>query len=145
MGIYSKKLLKPENIDATAAETEPKKDGINKETVQKQLVLRQMDDSSNFSFDDFLKETIAWHKKTENQSKVKTIKFNFHSIEATQNTVDILTRKNKEVGSNRKKNKIYHKFLLLLSLSLPLSLFLLSNRSNSQFGWVRKFSKVQVP
>lgn len=97
MGIYSKKSLKPDNVDRTVAEAEPKKDGINKETVQKQLVLRQMDDSSNFSFDDFLKETIAWHNKNEDETKTKTIKFNFHSIEATQSTVDILTRKSKEI------------------------------------------------
>lgn len=87
--------MKPENAGGTG--NEPKKDGINKETVQKQLVMRQMDASSNFSFDDFLKETIEWHNKAENEKKTKTIKFNFNSIEAAQNTVDILARKSNEV------------------------------------------------
>lgn len=95
MGVYTKKSLKqPES----GAGKEPKKDGgINKEMVQKQLVMSQMDDSSNFSFDEFLKETIEWHNKSENEGKTKTIKFNFDSIEATQNTVDVLVRKGKEV------------------------------------------------
>lgn len=96
MGIYSKKQLKPE---AEGGENPAKNDGINKETVQKQLVLRQMDESSNFSFDDFLKDAIAWHNKAENENKIKTIKFNFNSIEATQSTVDVLTRRSKEVCS----------------------------------------------
>lgn len=95
MGVYTKKSLKqPES----GAGKEPKKDGgISKEATQKQLVMSQMDDSSNFSFDDFLKETIEWHNKAENENKPKTIKFNFDSIEATQNAVDVLVRKGKEV------------------------------------------------
>lgn len=100
MGVYSKKSLKPESAGEVKKEP-PKKDGINKETVQKQLVMRQMDDSSNFSFDDFLKETIEWHDKIangpENENKPKTIKFNFNSTEATQHAVDILGRKAAEV------------------------------------------------
>lgn len=95
MGVYVKKQTKPESAGGTGKE--PKKDGINKETVQKQLVLRQMDESSNFSFDDFLKATIEWHNKSENEQKTKTIKFNFDSIEAAQNTVDILVRKGNDV------------------------------------------------
>lgn len=95
MGIYTKKPLKPESDSEVGKE--PKKDGINQETAPKQLVMRQMDASSNFLFEDFLKQTIEWHNKTENEGKTKTIKFNFNSIEATQNTVDILTRKSKEV------------------------------------------------
>lgn len=96
MGVYTKKSLKqPES----GTGKEPKKDGgVNKEAVQKQLVMSQMDESSNFSFDDFLKETIEWHNnKTENAEKPKTIKFSFDSIEATQNAVDVLVRKGKEV------------------------------------------------
>lgn len=95
MGVYTKKPSKLESVGGTGKEG--KKDGINKETVQKQLVMRQMDASSNFLFDDFLKETIEWHNKSENEKKTKTIKFNFNSIEATQNTVDILVRKGNEV------------------------------------------------
>lgn len=99
MGIYTKKPLKPESVGGTGKD--PKKDGINKETAQKQLVMRQMDASSNFSFDEFLKETIEWHNKSENEKKTKTIKFNFNSIDAAENTIDILARKSKEVCTRR--------------------------------------------
>lgn len=90
LGVYIKKSLKPENASRTDKES-------NKGMAQKQLVMRQMDDSSNFSFDEFLKETMEWHNKTENELKTKTIKFNFNSTEATQNAVDILVRKGSEV------------------------------------------------
>lgn len=100
MGIHSKKPLKLETDEAAATGTEPKKDAVNKQMIPKQLVMRQMDSSSNFLFDDFLKETIEWHNKAENEKKTKTIKFNFHSIEATQSTVDILTRKSKDVRAH---------------------------------------------
>lgn len=109
MGIYTKKPLKPaENVGGTGTGAEPKKDG-NKPTAQprSQLVLRQMDASSNFLFDDFLKETIEWHNTSENEKNAKTIKFNFHSIEAAQNTVDILTRKSKEVCSDLNRLKFF--------------------------------------
>lgn len=96
MGVYTKKPLKPESVGGSGKEA-PKKDGINKEAIQKQLVMRQMDASSNFSFDEFLKETIAWHSKIDNEKKTKTMKFNFNSIEATQSTVDILVRKGDDV------------------------------------------------
>lgn len=96
MAVYTKKSLKQAE---SGTGNEPKKDGgINKDTVQKQLVMSQMDDSSNFLFDDFLKLTIEWHNKSENEKKTKTIKFNFNSIEATQNAVDVLVRKGNEVS-----------------------------------------------
>lgn len=95
MGIYTKKPLKPDNVGGTDGNS--KKDGINKATAQKQLVLRQMDASSNFLFDEFLNTTIEWHNNTENAQKPKTMKFNFNSIDAAQNAVDILVRRSKEV------------------------------------------------
>lgn len=101
MGVYTKKPLKPENNGGP--ENSKKDSNINKATAQKQLVLRQMDASSNFLFDDFLNATIEWHNKTENAQKPKTIKFNFNSIEAAQDTVDILVRKAKAVCMNRLK------------------------------------------
>lgn len=61
----------------------------------KQPVMRQTNNQSDFSFDEFITQTIAYHVK--NKNRVKIIKLNFVSLDVVPKSIDILLANQKKV------------------------------------------------
>lgn len=69
--------------------------GYHGKNQTKQPVMRQQNNQSDFSLDEFITQTIKYHARNKN---VKIIKLNFTSFDAVPPSISILLAKQKEVS-----------------------------------------------
>lgn len=69
--------------------------GYHGKNQTKQPVMRQQNNQSDFSLDEFITQTIKYHARNTN---VKIIKLNFTSFDAVPPSISILLAKQKEVS-----------------------------------------------
>lgn len=69
--------------------------GYHGNNQTKKPIMRQTNNRSDFSLDEFLTETIQYHVR--NRNNIKIIKLNFDSFDVVPQSIDILLAKQREV------------------------------------------------
>lgn len=92
MGTHNKKKDQDISENIPIIETHKK---YQDKTEKTPIILQENGDTSDFSLLEFITETIEYHKK--NAQNTKIIKFNFFSMEAVHESINILLDKRREV------------------------------------------------
>lgn len=94
---------------------------------------------SDLSLVEFLEAIKEYHSKPENVNKVKIVKLDFKSIEATERSIEMLEKGWKKVNKILKSqfSKLFHFYSIFFQ-------FFVSFSSRSRFGLMLTFLMVQV-